>query len=114
MQPRLAKVQTRVSGSKVLLAFPERLDSLWAERQLNRVSELLQEHQEPEVEFDMQAVEYVGSSFLQICLMAAKNLKAEGRLLHLTHCNPGVMDVFHQAGLDRVLDVQANRRKQVR
>jgi anti-anti-sigma factor len=109
MQPQLAKVQTRIKGNTVFLAFPERLDSLWAERQLNRVSELLEEHQEPEVEFDMQAVEYLGSSFLQICLMAAKDLQAQGRSLHLTHCSPAVMNVFHQAGLDQILDVHGSR-----
>ena len=58
---------------------------------------------EGHIVFDMQAAEFIASSFIRICVKAAKQVP-KGHFT-ITRCDPMLKKTFKIAGLDEVLSV---------
>lgn len=60
------------------------------------------------VTLDLAGLEYIASAGISVVLALYKRLHASGGSLKMTHPTPHVYNVFKYAGLDQVLNIQAD------
>ncbi|MDD5630138.1 MAG: STAS domain-containing protein [Elusimicrobia bacterium] len=91
------------ADGRLVVTFPERMDTLACEQHAHRIDEEVSQAQEP-VTFDLAGVIYVSSSFLRICLRTAQ---AAGQdRFAMANVAPEVRKVFKIAGLESCLAIR--------
>ena len=95
-------VEFTVKEEKLVCSFLERLDTAYCLDCESKLFEKIRESKMPII-FDLQKTNYVSSSFLRICLQAAK--EKGGKNFSLTNVCPSVKKVFKIAGFDQVMTI---------
>lgn len=96
-------VEFDVKGKELICSFSGRLDTVSCMKWEDELRGKVQESKVPVI-FDLQGVDYIASSFLRICLRAAKEVKSEE--FSLINVSPSVKKVFKIAGFDRQLTIK--------
>ena len=84
-------------ADKLLITFTGRLDTARCSTIQKELMAQVNAATQPVV-FDLQAVDFIASSFLRLCLMSMQKLGIER--FGLTNVSPSIFKVFAMAGLD--------------
>ncbi len=97
-QPLPAKplVEFYETGGGLKCAFLARMDAVAVQGVEALLRERFDEAEGKHIVFDLEQVDFVGSSFLRLCIMASKASKGDFSVINACH---GVRGVFHVAGL---------------
>lgn len=98
--------QYKEQGPTIILLFNGRLDSVAVSSITEMMdNEPLMKNQTAgqQIVFDLQAVEYISSAFIRICIISAK--KAGKGNFSITNCQPFVKKTFKISGLDEMLHI---------
>ncbi|HBO43698.1 MAG TPA: hypothetical protein DD670_07155 [Planctomycetaceae bacterium] len=93
-------LETCVSEGTTRLVFEGSLDTDWCDENDGEVLEAVEQSDGP-LEFDLEQVDFVSSSFLRLCLRASNRL-GPGQF-HVVNVEPMIRRVFKIAGLDMML-----------
>lgn len=68
-----------------------------------RINTFFDEHDQPQIVFDMANVHYISSAFLRLCLLYAK--KAKSPNFSVKHCSEDLLKVYTIAGFNDIMNV---------
>lgn len=85
----------------IVINFPSRVDTPYCQDNASDIATKV--GAAAKVEFNMQGVVFVCSSFLRICLQAAKEKGRDS--FSVTQCGPETMKVFKISGYDSVMKI---------
>lgn len=68
-----------------------------------QIGAFLDEHDHPQIVFDMTEVRYISSAFLRLCLVYAKKVKSPS--FSVTHCSDDLLKIFQIAGFSDIMNV---------
>jgi anti-anti-sigma factor len=98
--------QFTAEGPTVILTFNGRLDSV-AVIKINEIieNEPLMKNRAAgqQIVFDLQAVEYISSAFIRVCISMAR--KAGNGNFSIANCQPFVKKIFKISGLDELFHI---------
>ena len=91
------------NGNKLEIFFSGRMETSFINDEMEKILAKVKECNN-DVRIDLAGVEYISSSFLRLCVCAAKGDNTGKRKVSVTRVNPSVKKVFKISGLDAMIE----------
>jgi len=89
--------------NRLEILFSGRMETSFINEEMEKILTKVKECKN-DVKIDLGGVDYISSSFLRLCVCAAKGENTGKRKVSVTRVNPSVKKVFKISGLDAMIE----------